>query len=280
MKVRRANNPSGFLESKEVLVAVEKAFEIAKDAMINSQEYLLIITYIAASMIFPNAQRPGVVQHMMINEYEEREHIDEKVVIQVLNHKTCASRGPASIVITPNVEKMINDYLQYIRKFITPKTVELSDNLFLSYTGNEFRKVSEAIQKVARIFDISTPPPSLHRKVIASEGRKNLDEGNMRLLATHMSHSEATSRRFYQFPSENEACEIHETIKHLNEKRQFCTEEDECLLKEYPLCNEFSPPLELCRSILHKYGLKRSSKQIQDRWRTLKGKEKKTVLNT
>ena len=53
MKVRRANNPSGFLESKEVLEAVEKAFEIARDAIINSQEYLLIITYLAASMIFP-----------------------------------------------------------------------------------------------------------------------------------------------------------------------------------------------------------------------------------
>ena len=41
--------------------------------------------------------------------------MDDKVVIRVLNHKTCASRGPASIVITPNVKKMINDYL---RKFI------------------------------------------------------------------------------------------------------------------------------------------------------------------
>ena len=158
--------------------------------------------------------------------------------------------------------------------------MELNDDLFLSYTGSEFRKVSEAIQKVARIFNISIPPPSLHRKVIASEGRRNLDEGNMWLLASHMSHSEATSRRFYQFPSENEVCEIHETIKHLNKKRQFCDKEDDCLLKEYPLSNEFSPSLELCRSILHKYGMNRSSKQIQDRWRTLKGQEKRTVLNT
>ena len=242
--------------------------------MLLSQDYMLIICYIAASIIFTNAQRPGVVQHMTISEYEEREHIDSKVIIRVLNHKTCASRGPASIVITPQLEMMINDYLQCIRNFIQPQTDELSSNLFLSHTGSEFRKISENVQKVARRFNIFTPPASLHRKVIATEGRKCLNEQNMRSLTSHMAHSEATSRKFYQFPSETEACEAHDTIQNLNQRRNFCENEDKCLLKEYPLANKITPSLEVCKLIIKKHELNRTPKQLQDRWRTLKGHEK------
>ena len=248
----------------------------AKQNMLLGEDYLLIICYIAASIIFPNAQRPGVVQHMTVTEYKEREHndIDNKIVIRVLNHKTCASRGPASVVITYKLEIMINDYLKYIRNNVEPQTDELRDNLFLTQTGNEFKKISEAIQKIAKRFNtITPPPPSLYRKVIASEGRKCLDETRMRSLASHMAHSEATSRKFYQFPSENEACEVHDTIKHLNERRNFCDKEDQCLLEEYSLANETTPNLEICKLIVQKNGLARTPKQMQDRWRTLKRKE-------
>ena len=225
----------------------------------------------AASIIFTNAQRPGVVRHMKISEFEQRECIDDKLVIRVLNHKTSASRGPANIVITTDIEKMINKYLKYIRSTIVPQTNELNKNLFLTHTGGEFKKISEAIQSVAKKFDMSTPSPSVHRKVIASEGRKCLDESGMRSLASHMAHSEATSKRFYQFPSECEAYEVHNTIRHLNTRRQgFSEKEDRILLEECPLSDETTPTLEKCRLIIKKYKLDRSPKQLQDRWRTLK----------
>lgn len=246
----------------------------AKNSMLQGYEYKLIICYIAASMIFNNAQRPGVVRHMTISEYKQREYIDDKVVITVLNHKTSTSQGPASIVITTELEEMINQYLTYVRKTIVANTDELKDNLFLTITGNEFKKICETIQLVASKFDLSTPSPSVHRKVIASEGRKYLDEGGMRSLASHMSHSETTSRKFYQFPSEHEAYEVHNTIKHLNARRCFSEKEDWSLLKEYSLNNDTTPTLEVCKLIVKKYELNRSAKQLQDRWRTLKNHSK------
>ena len=54
--------------------------------------------YMAASIIYNNAQRPGVVRHMKISEFEHRECMDDKIAIRVLNHKTSA-RGPAMLVI-------------------------------------------------------------------------------------------------------------------------------------------------------------------------------------
>ena len=81
----------------------------------------------AAPIIFNNAQRPGVVRHMKICEFENREYIDDKIVIRVLNH---ASRGPTSITVTTDLEKMISKYLKYIRKTIIPQTDKLKENLF------------------------------------------------------------------------------------------------------------------------------------------------------
>lgn len=157
---------------------------------------------------------------------------------------------------------MVNDYLKYIREYIVPQTNELKENLFLTYTGNEFRKISEAIQSVGTRFDVHTPSPTVHRKVIATEGCKCLDEGRMHSLASHMAHSEATSRRFYQFPSEHEAYNVHNTIKNLNARRCFSDEEDRFLLQEHSLNNGITPSLEICKCIVQKYGLNRSAKQL------------------
>ena len=247
------------------------AFTEAKHNMLQGCNYWLILCYMAASIIFNNAQRPGVVRHMKISEFEHRECMEDKIVIRVLNHKTSASRGPANIVITTDLEEMISKYLKYIRRTITPQNNQLNENLFLTHTGGEFKKINEAIQLVAKRFDVSTPSPTVHRKVIASEGRKCLDESGMRSLASHMAHSEATSKRFYQFPSEDEAYEVHNTIKHLNSRRQcFSEKEDGFLLEEYPLSNDTTPTLEICKLIVKKYELNRIPKQLQDRWRTLK----------
>ena len=125
---------------------------------------------------------------MKIKEFEQRQSKDDKVVITVLTHKTSATRGPANIVITTDLEEMICKYLKYIRRTTTPQNNQLNENLSLAHTGGEFKKISEAIQSVARRFNISTPSPTVHRKVIASEGRKCLDEGGMRSLASLIKH--------------------------------------------------------------------------------------------
>ena len=137
------------------------AFTEAKHSMLQGCNYWLILCYMAASMIYQNVQRP-------VKEFEQRQSKDDKVVITVLTHKTSASRGPANIVITTDLEEMICKYLKYIRRTITPQNNQLNENLSITHTGGEFKKISEAIQSVVRRFNISTPSPTVHRKVIAT----------------------------------------------------------------------------------------------------------------
>jgi len=79
-----------------------------------------------------------------------------------------------------------------------------------------------------------------------------------------MGHSAATSAMYYQLPSQNDAVNVHTTIQEIKRRRYFTTEEDSCILQEYPTQNDQTPTLEMCRLVVSKYNLKRTPKNIQD----------------
>ena len=85
-----------------------------------------------------------------------------------------------------------------------------------------------------------------------------------------MTHSTATSSLYYQFPSQREAVKVYGTIQDLRKRRYFTSEEDQWILKEYPVQNDSTPTLEMCQLLVNKYSMDRSAKNVQDRWRTLK----------
>jgi len=97
IQVEEATNPDDFLENKAVVAAVNAAFMHAENNMLTSRDHTLIISYIAAAIIFSNAQRPGVITHMTMSEFQQRLSIDEKFLIRVIQHKTASSMGPANI---------------------------------------------------------------------------------------------------------------------------------------------------------------------------------------
>jgi len=76
-----------FLQNKAVIAAVNTAFMHAANKMLTKYDHMLIIAYLAATIVFSNAQRPGVITNMTISEFHQCLNIDEKVLMQVLNHK-------------------------------------------------------------------------------------------------------------------------------------------------------------------------------------------------
>ena len=217
-EVKNAADPMEFCYSQ---VIQQRVTEILTSSTICHADYNIVISFLAAHLIFPNAQRPGIVKNMTVDEFTDRETIStDKTLIKVFQHKTVAARGPANVVISKPIENLMLKYHQGIRATIIPKPT-MKHRFFLTTSGNEFRKVAETIEKVAKQYGLPMPTPCLHRKVIATAGQSALDDRDMRSLTSHMAHSSATSARFYQFPGIEpmKAALMHDTIQKLSNSR-------------------------------------------------------------
>ena len=83
-------------------------------------------------------------------------------------------------------------------------------------------------------FSVSVPTASTHRKVMATTAHcdDTLTEGQMRSLSKHMSHSTATSSRYYQLPAAKKEVDVYKTIKSLSKKCFFTAHKDNIIKKE------------------------------------------------
>ena len=216
-QVRAAHNPNEFLESPSINASVRQILSKAESSEITSFDHLTVITFLAANIIFTNAQRPGVVQYMTVQEFDERtETGNEQSLIVVMEHKT-AMLGPAHIVISSTVDKLMMQYMNNVRTRVHAS--EYSARLFLTSTGNEFCKISEKIAYVARYYNLKTPTACLHRKVISSAGYEELDPKDYQSLNEHMSHSPHTAYKYYQCPgTASKAAVMHDHIVKLTKK--------------------------------------------------------------
>ena len=263
-------NPLEFWENPKITGKVAGIVKNTEVPGVN--DYTLVLSYMAANIIYPNAHRPGVVENMTIEEYTNRMVNDDdgSALIRVLQHKTSCT-GPANIVITKQIVEIMHLYFINIRKQIQPQSEELAKRFFLSHTGNVFRKISEFIKKTAAKYGFHIMPnPSLYRKRIATEAFESIGETQMRGLNKHMAHSPHTSRQYYQLPPPEQSLKAHEVISKLNKRSFFTKEQDSQLLQEWPLASSNTPALQLCERIVQKYKMMKTKRQLQDRWKTMK----------
>ena len=213
-KVRSATNPEGFLQSLKIQ-EVKQTLQ-GSIGSCTPKEYKLILAYISAHIIYRNAQRPGMVQYMKMKEYENKEENTEgKYIIAVLHHKTSSSSGSAEIVITKEIDKIIERYLDGIRIHVIVQRESLRDRFFLTYTGNEFTKISETMKQVANMYGYALPTATINRKVMAIAAREQLTQQQAQAVHSHMSHAPETSMRSYQFPSMEDSVDTQHTIQQL-----------------------------------------------------------------
>lgn len=205
-----ADNPTCFTTSPAVQSSVREMIEIAKTRKLIWREIRVVLTYLAAKIIFSNGQRPGVVQQMTIDEWEAKTEENGQFIIDVMEHKIAAAFGAASVVVAPEVVSLMEEYFLYIRQKITPQNATYEKRFFLTNTGNEFRKIIERMREVAESFGLSVPTVGLQRKVIATEAFKSEDNIVVRNIQRHMCHSAATCEKFYQH---KEQCICHRCKK-------------------------------------------------------------------
>lgn len=115
----------------------------AAHRQINNREYNIVLAYISAVLVFTNAQRPGSIENITVEEYRKRKEIEPgKYIIRVMVHKT-ASSGPANIIFCKEMEQCLHKYNTFLRACITPQNRELSRLFLLTPTGRRCDKVTE-----------------------------------------------------------------------------------------------------------------------------------------
>ena len=78
--------------------------ETLKKDFLPWRELKILLSYIAAHLIFLNGQRPAAVRYMTLNEYNY--HIktpDGRYCIKVAHHKTMGTYGPVKLLVNQKV---------------------------------------------------------------------------------------------------------------------------------------------------------------------------------
>lgn len=263
-----AESPNVFLENQDIVQTVNVILDLPTDN-ISTEQYNLVIGFLAAKIIYANAQRPGVVQYMEIEEFEARTKEGSMSVIHISHHKTANSHGPARVVINEATCELLQKYYVHIRTNMVAKQKEFAQRFFLSASGAEFRKITETLQQLASKYNITLPTPTTYRKVIETAAQKELPADKAALVQKHMSHSMSTCERYYQFPAINDAIATQNDISELASGKHFTPDMDKQITREWPLENTEMPSLITCNKIKDMYDMKKSAQQIQDRWQTL-----------
>jgi len=238
---------------------------------IDTKKHNIVIAYISAHLIYSNGQRPGTIQYMETNEYQQRVFEDDSEVIVVKRHKTSRSRGPAQIVIETNsfISELLQQYCENIRSTIVGQNNTLQNRFFILHNGGEYRKVYEYMERVAEKFKLLLPAPTTHRKVITTNASENASTETLLNIQDHMSHTKRTSERFYQLRTTKKAIKAQKAIQSITDSRHFTGTQDRQLLHEWPLGQKKTPPLSLRDLISSKYQMDKTPQQIQDHWKAL-----------
>ena len=212
-----AESPCAFLENESIIKLVNTILDTPLH-QISTEQYNLVIGYLAAKIIYSNAQRPGVVQYMEIEEFHNKTKEGTMFVIHISHHKTATSHGPARVVINEATCGMLRKYYDNIRIKIVANNDEFSTRFFLTPSGAEFRKINETLQQLASKYNIILPTPTTFRKVIETAAQKKLPADRASSIQKHMSHSTSTCERYYQFPAISDAIATQNDILELTRK--------------------------------------------------------------
>jgi len=230
----------------------------------------IITAYAAATIVYGNGQRSGVINNLTIEEYTLREEGEnDMIVIPCIHHKT-AKQGPALLAITEEAEEMLDYYYNNIRNQLKPSEGN-EEYFFLKHNGTEYDQVYRRIKEALSTPTMTPPQPGLYRILISSEARRHLDEFKRRQIIKHLSHSASTSEKYYEFENVTDASQAHATINALSEMRRWKKDEILLIEQEWPLSAD-PPTLKECREFVKGSNSTRKPKELLRKWHQLAAK--------
>jgi len=143
------------------------------------------------------------------------------IVIPCLHHKVTAHKL-ALLVITQELEDVLQYYYDNIRSTITPEYPFLQKHFFSTYSGGEHTQVYRHIKLALTPNGVVLPVLGLYRIKVSSEVRHYLNEKKHQNIVKHLNHSKPHILRTYDTYDTSEA---HASLHTLSMLRRWSRNE-------------------------------------------------------
>ncbi|KAL6455044.1 hypothetical protein MHYP_G00363420 [Metynnis hypsauchen] len=159
----------------------------------------LVLYYLEAIVILRHLQRPGVVTHMTVSEWQMRSHgRDGYAVVSVKEHKTAANQI-ANLSLTQEEEAWFDMYFTEVRPIMVSRNragIEF-ERFFISSTGKPIHNPSNDLERLHKKYNLPKITSQMVRKAFET-ATKLLNDSEKSLVADYLSHSTATAERHYR----------------------------------------------------------------------------------
>jgi len=178
-------------ESKPYVEGLKAIIQAGEGKFLSQQEFTLARDLLLVRFATDNATRPGPLNNAKLKDYETAEISEGNRIMLISKHKR-AKDGPAVVGMKPDLQKLMEIYVNKIRPQVASKEEE---HLFVTVNGKQFpegtigRRVSSFFEKTKlrlgkRLAHVSV------RKFVST---KTKESGTQRVMA----HSSKTADRSY-----------------------------------------------------------------------------------
>lgn len=168
---------------------------------VSQTDYCMVRDHIYFTIHFTLAQRSGVTANMTMNEFLKAKKIDGVWIIDVWNHKTVETYGPAKVILSEDNFNILKTYIDFARIQTNPRCNEV----FLSWSGRKVKSgdISKRLhllwERVGN-FENKIIPKNLSSNIVrksASTGLRESKSAHIDDAANLMAHSIKTADQHY-----------------------------------------------------------------------------------
>ncbi|XP_041799710.1 uncharacterized protein LOC121611295 isoform X2 [Chelmon rostratus] len=191
---------------KDFMAVVSKVF-LDKNVILEMAECSLVVYYLQAVVILKHLQRPGVVTHMTVQEWEARTRDSSgNVIIGVKGHKTAAQQV-ATFALSQEEERWFDMYYTRVRPQLlkSPKKHkrdesgddEEQEHFFISTTGRPIYNSSKDLKRLHSKYKLK-PVTNQEARRVFETATKTMTDAEKSLVADYLTHSTATEENHYR----------------------------------------------------------------------------------
>lgn len=204
----------------DFLAVMAKVFS-DKHAPLEMTECSFVVYYLEAVVILRHLQRPGVVEHMTVQEWMLRQADSSgNTIIGVKEHKTAAQQV-ATFALSQEEESWFDMYFTSVRpqllnssrkrKRADSDDEDAEERFFISTTGRPIYNASNDLNRLHSKYKLKPVTSQVARRVFET-ATKPLSDVEKSLVADYLTHSTATAEKHYRMKQPQTIARANEVL--------------------------------------------------------------------